>query len=577
MIKAIDSQNLLQLAVGIKTDPIEYRYSFAWLFDLLESEGVQHLQLGTFFEIYQLPDDYFRDLRRQAEDRGLLFSSVFTAHRELGGFFRDDGKGWDAIARRNYQRLIEVAALVGAPSVGSNPGSVLRDRMGTKQAGLVNYLRHMKELMAFAGNHGIKWLTIEPMSALAEPPTLPEEMSIVGAELTAFHEAHPNSTARVGFCVDVAHGYANAEGQVIHNHLDLLRSALPWTSEIHLKNTDALFNSTFGFSSAERKKGIVDLSTVRNMLRSAAAILPVHQLIGYLEIGGPKLGRDYTDHKLGDVLRESLRWCRQEFNNTDHDAGGLPSRVPEDIATPVDASPKILIAPSLMCADMCRLESDVRQLESVGVDLWHLDIMDGRFAPNLSLGLPVLEQLRPKTSKPFDVHLMVEDPDWLIDRLADIGVENISVHAEVCAHLERTLQRIRERGMRSGVALNPATPLHSIEWILHAIDYVLLMTVNPGFAGQKLVPGAIEKIAACRQMLTRKAPRPILIEVDGNVSFDNIPAMVAAGADMLVAGTSSIFSQSATKGDNMIRIRNAVNQGLLQRDVVLGAPQGVKQ
>ncbi len=575
MITINDKQSSLELAVGVKTDPIEYRYSFAWLFDLLEEEGVRYLQLGTFFELYQLPDDYFRDLRRQAEDRGLLFASVFTAHRELGGFFRDDGPGWESIARRNYERLIEVASLVGATCVGSNPGAVLRDRMGTKGHGLAKYLRHTKELMAFAADHGIEWLTIEPMSCLAEPPTLPEEMHAVAEDLAAYHDSRPESTCQVGFCVDVAHGYANADGRVIHDHLDLLQSALPWISEIHLKNTDAMFNATFGFAPAEREKGVVDLAIIRESLKEASAVLPVKRLVGYLEIGGPKLGRDYTDTKLGDMLRQSLRWCRQTFEATADETAKPLSRAVENIPAHRENQPRILIAPSLMCADMCRLESDVHQLESAGVDLWHLDIIDGHFAPNLPLGLCAIEQLRPKTAKPFDVHLMVDHPDWLIDRMAGIGVESICVHVEACPHLERTLQRIRAYGIRAGAALNPATSLSTIEWVLHALDYVVLMTVNPGFAGQKLVAGAIEKITACRQMLDTQMDRSILIEVDGNVSFANIPSMVAAGADILVAGTSSVFSKAATLRENMTQVREAIAQGLSCRNVTADVLHGV--
>ena len=575
MITTIDKHSPVELVLGVKTDPIEYRYSFAWLFDLLEEEGVRYLQLGTFFELYQLPDDYFRDLRRQAEDRGLSFASVFTAHRELGGFFRDDGPGWESVARRNYERLIEVASLVGASCVGSNPGAVLRDRMGTKGHGLARYLRHTKELMGFAADHGIEWLTIEPMSCLAEPPTLPEEMRVLAEDLAAYHDSRPDSTCQAGFCVDVAHGYADAEGQIIHNHLDLLRSALPWTSEIHLKNTDAMFNATFGFAPDEREKGVVDLATVRDTLKEASAVLPVNRLVGYLEIGGPKLGRDYTDPKLGDMLRQSLCWCRKSFEAAADGVVGPRSRAVEHVPAHRENQSRILIAPSLMCADMCRLGSDVHQLESAGVDLWHLDIIDGHFAPNLPLGLCAIEQLRPKTAKPFDVHLMVNHPDWLIDRMAGIGVESICVHVEACPHLERTLQRIRAYGIRAGAALNPATPLYTIEWVLHAVDYVVLMTVNPGFAGQKLVTGAIEKIAACRQMLDTQTDRSILIEVDGNVSFANIPPMVAAGADILVAGTSSVFGKAATLRENMAHVREAVTQGLSRRNSSAGVLRGV--
>ncbi len=280
----------LSLELGLKTDPIEYRYSFDWLFGLLAEEKVQHVQLGTFFEIYQLPDAYFSDLRRRAEDHGLVIDSIFTAHRELGGFFRDDGPGWVDLARKNFERLIQVGRLVGAKSVGSNPGAVLRDRIGSKPAGVKTYLRHMKELMQVAASEGVEWLTIEPMSCLAEPPTLPDEMREMAQELSAHHAANPTSTAKVGYCLDIAHGYATADKQVKFDNMQLFEAALPYTSELHLKNTDKLFNSTFGFSAAEREKGIVRVEDFRDRLLARAAELPVKTMVGYLEIGGPKLG-----------------------------------------------------------------------------------------------------------------------------------------------------------------------------------------------------------------------------------------------------------------------------------------------
>ena len=214
----------LALELGVKTDPVEYRYSYDWLFRLVASEGVKHVQLGSFCELYQLPDEFFRDLRRQAEDYGLSITSLFTAHRELGGFFRDDGPGWVQVARRNYERYIEVGALLGATSVGSNPGAIMRDRMGTKAAGTKVYVQHMKELMRYAADRGVAWLTVEPMSCLAEPPTLPQEMRAMAEELAAHHAANPKSTAQFGFCLDIAHGYVDAAKKVIHTHEQLARS-----------------------------------------------------------------------------------------------------------------------------------------------------------------------------------------------------------------------------------------------------------------------------------------------------------------------------------------------------------------
>jgi sugar phosphate isomerase/epimerase len=310
----------LAICRGVKSDPIEYRYSYEWLFRLMAEEGAPCLQLGSFFELYRLPDKWFLELREQAERYGIAIRSAFTAHRELGGFFRDE-PGWESVARRSYERLIEVAALVGARHVGSNPGAVLRDQMHLKPQGIARYLRHMKELMHFAHARGIERLTIEPMSCLAEPPTLPEEIRDMAEELSAFHRDHPD-TADFGYCADVSHGYADRDGKVRHSNIELLEAALPYLVELHVKNTDALYNATFGFTEAERERGIVDLPALRDYLQANASRIPVKELVAYLEIGGPKTGRDYTDCRLESMLRESLRHMRSVFSSgtgTDRD------------------------------------------------------------------------------------------------------------------------------------------------------------------------------------------------------------------------------------------------------------------
>lgn len=303
----------LTLELGVKTDPIEYRYSFDWLFRLLAEEGIRHVQLGSFFELYQLPNDFFIDLKQRAADYGLSITSLFTAHRELGGFFRNAHPAWQVVTRRNYKRLIEVGALLGAESVGSNPGAVMRDQMHFKAEGIRRYLEHFKEMMAYACWQGVSCLTIETMSCLAEPPTLPDEIRVVAEELLNHHRRNPGQTATMGYCADVAHGYADQNGSVQWNNLELLKATLPYVNHLHLKNTDPLFNSTFGFSEAEREKGIVDIKAVREVLLSHPHIIPVNTLVGYLELSGPKTGRDYTDYKLAGVFRESLCYLKATF------------------------------------------------------------------------------------------------------------------------------------------------------------------------------------------------------------------------------------------------------------------------
>lgn len=555
----------LRLQLGLKTDPAQYRFSYPWLFRLLAEEGVHHVQLGTFFEMYQLPDEYFVGLRRAAEESGVRIHSVFTAHRELGGFFVDD-VGWETVARRSFERLIEIGSLVGARSVGSNPGAVYRDRMQSKRRGLERYLRHMKELMELAHQRGVPWLTIEPMSCLAEPPTLPDEIRGVADELNAWHEERTENTARVGFCTDVAHGYVDRQGAVRYDHLELLEATLPYLYELHLKNTDRQYSSTFGFSPEERREGIIYIEPVRRMLLAGAETLPVAEVVGYLEIGGPKLGRDHSDKQLAGQLRSSLRYLRQAWlgeSSAQQPAGATrPRGLP--VSPEAGRQRPVRVCPSLMCADPGHLSESVQELERAGADMLHLDMADGHFVPNLLLGLDVVRWLRSQTSLPLDVHLMVDNPDRWIGPLAEIGVDAVAVHAEVCPHLDRTLIEIRESRMAAGVALNPATPLEAVRYVVERLDFVLLMTVNPGFAGGKLVAAGLRKIADCRRLLQAQGLR-IPIMVDGNVSFENIPRMVAAGADVLVAGTSSWFHDGAPLSENVEKTNRAIAAGLNSR------------
>jgi ribulose-phosphate 3-epimerase len=200
------------------------------------------------------------------------------------------------------------------------------------------------------------------------------------------------------------------------------------------------------------------------------------------------------------------------------------------------------IGPSLMCGDMGNLEDSIKRLDSGKVDFYHFDIMDGSFVPNFTMGPDMIKTLRSKTNTLFDVHLMVKEPERYIDLFADTGADMISVHAEATVHLQRTLQAIRNRGLKAGVALNPSTPLNVLDYVWDTVDYVVLMTVNPGFAGQKFIPLTFEKIAQVKEIITQKG-YPIEIQVDGNISYDTIPKVLEKGADMLVCGTSSLFKK----------------------------------
>lgn len=225
---------------------------------------------------------------------------------------------------------------------------------------------------------------------------------------------------------------------------------------------------------------------------------------------------------------------------------------------------QISIAPSVMCADLCNLETEIRELEAAGINLLHFDLMDAHFVPNMPIGLALIEQLRDKTECAFDIHLMVENNDFFVSAVANIGVEQIAIHVESATHLDRTLSVIQGHGIKAGVALNPATPLSAMEYVIDRLDFVLIMTVNPGFAGQKLVPATLRKISECRDYLNKHDVN-LPIEVDGNVSFENIPKMVAAGADILVGGTSSVFNKAGSCVENIRQIHQAISLGLVER------------
>jgi ribulose-phosphate 3-epimerase len=200
----------------------------------------------------------------------------------------------------------------------------------------------------------------------------------------------------------------------------------------------------------------------------------------------------------------------------------------------------IKISPSILSADFSRLGEDVQAVDRAGADYIHIDVMDGHFVPNITIGPLVVDALRKVTAKPLDVHLMIENPDLYIPDFAKAGADIITVHQEAVPHLHRTLQLIKSLGKKAGVSLNPATPVETLDVILDELDLVLIMSVNPGFGGQSFIPSALDKIRALRQRITQRGLSTEL-EVDGGVKIDNIREVVAAGADVLVAG-SAVFN-----------------------------------
>jgi len=210
------------------------------------------------------------------------------------------------------------------------------------------------------------------------------------------------------------------------------------------------------------------------------------------------------------------------------------------------------LAPSILSADFTRLRDEVKAVEEAGADYIHIDVMDGHFVPNITVGPLVVEAVKRITSLPLDVHLMIENPDCYLDDFIKAGSNLLSVHVETCPHLQRTLTAIRERGVKAAVVLNPATPLTALEYTLEEVDMVLLMTVNPGFGGQRFIPSTIAKIKRVRKLID-ESQLAVELEVDGGITLENISMVSQAGADVVVSGSAVFQSKDLRETVRMMK------------------------
>jgi ribulose-phosphate 3-epimerase len=222
----------------------------------------------------------------------------------------------------------------------------------------------------------------------------------------------------------------------------------------------------------------------------------------------------------------------------------------------------IWIGPSIMTADLLRLGEEIAAAEAAGVDYIHLDVMDGRFVPNISFGLPIAEAVRNSTKLPVDVHLMIIEPEKYVERFVEAGADVVTIHVETCVHLHRTLRAIAEAGATPGVTLNPGTPLSTLEEVIPLVGEVLVMSVNPGFGGQLFIPTAIDKVRRLRVMLDERNPT-CRLQVDGGIKASNIRRLIDAGADTFVVG-SAIFARDRPVANAVAELRSAIGSAAIQ-------------